>query len=158
MSDELDKLAAQGDALAAESAAANNPVPAAPGGEVATTDGPKITNAQGCAMALQALREFLVNVLDVKSATATLADDKVAKAAEAIAPVLDKYGVNLGKLGGGVEVSAIVVAGPILWAAFRATMAELAMKKPERLGKAETVDRVVNFADAVESLQGGPNG
>lgn len=157
MSNDLENIAHAADNLKAETAAND---PAAQAGQPApgTTpdapaDQPQVSNKQAVAMALTTGREFLVTILGVQSAKLTLADDKVLLCAEAIAPVLDKYGIQLGRLKGGVEISAIMTAGPILWAAYAAAMAEIAVKKAQAQAQAGQASggEVVGSATVVET-------
>lgn len=128
---EVTNLASQADAdmatLPAEPGSQAAPGADAAGADVVTQVIP--SNDKAVAMLLEAAREGLVSVLNVQSAKITLAPDRCEVAAKAIAPVLDKYGLKLGAGVMGVEMNAIMVAGPIVWGAFAATMAELAERK-----------------------------
>lgn len=88
---------------------------------------------------LAGFREVAGAMLGVQSLRRTLADDKVETCARVLVPVADKYGLQLGGYLGGPEAAAVMVAGPILWTAWRELAAELADKRKAE-GKGGQVD------------------
>lgn len=78
---------------------------------------------------LAGFREVASAILKVESLRRTLADDNIEKIGRALVPVADKHGIQLGSMMGGLEVMAVMVAGPILWTAWRELDAELKAKR-----------------------------
>lgn len=118
--DPLDQLAGEAETLQSsiDQANADAPAdqPAAP---------PSLTNAQCLGMGLQIVRETLCAVAKVTSPRRTLDDATIATVADAVAPVLDKHGIQLQGLAGGymVELKAAMVTIPVLLA-FRAALVD----------------------------------
>lgn len=122
----LDALAAQADALGADGAddtQAGGSMPAAPAAPVQSA------NYAGIAFLLAGGRELACMLLKVESPRRTLDDAKVEACAAVLAPVADKYGVNLGGFMDGPEGAALVTAGPILWTVWRELDAELRARR-----------------------------
>ena len=119
---DLDRLASAADALAAP--AADEPgadpapgAPAAPG------------NYEAIGFLLAAVRVVGSKVLKLQSLDRTLGDREIEACASVLAPVADKYGLRLGDFVGGPEGTALMVAGPILWAAASDAMDELRARR-----------------------------
>lgn len=112
------------EALAGEAAALDQPPgeggDGAPGEAQAGQAAPVLTNAQCVAMALQMVRETVCGLAKVRSPKTTLDDATINIVADAVAPVLDKYRINLQGAAGGymVELKAAFTVGPILWLAW----------------------------------------
>ena len=121
----LDVIAAEADA-----AAAPEPQPGAAGagpGPQTITQSP---NVAAVGFILTAFRTVAGMLLKVESLDRTLNDANVQQCAEAIAPVADKYGLDLQQfLGGSVEAAAVMVAGPILWTAASELQNELKARR-----------------------------
>ena len=121
---ELDAIAALADGPAEPGATV------APGGAVLPPPPePESPNYGPIGFILSAFRELAVRMLDVESPNVTLSEENVEKVAKALAPVADKYGLNLGTMMGGPEAMALMVAGPILWEAGRQLNAEMKAKR-----------------------------
>ena len=129
MSAALEQLAGQADTLAAptatESPADGQQLPA----DGAPAAAPASRNFEALCFILAGFRELACAMLKVDSPRRTLDDSSVEACAKVLAPVADKYGVNLGTYMGGPEAAAVMVAGPILWRAWRALDEELAARK-----------------------------
>jgi len=131
MSDALENLAKQGDELVAPPAD-----PAAPGapGEPGAVAAPQISPNHGALVfLLSGFRELACLVLKVESPRRTLDEKNVEACAGALAPVADKYGLNLATFLDGPEGMAIVVAGPILWGTYREMDAELRARRAKKV-------------------------
>lgn len=117
---ELEQLAADTEAYVAQESA--DQAADAPG---APPPVPELTNAQCLAMGLQIVRETLCAVAKVTSPKQTLDDATIGTVAEAIAPVLDKHGIQLQGIAGGymLELKAAMVAVPVLLA-FRSALVD----------------------------------
>lgn len=129
--DELERIARQAEA-AAGSAPAEQGADVAPaaGGDLAEAGvTPSEANRRAIGFLLAGAREVLCLVLKVKSLQATLDDRNVEACANVLAPVADKYGVRLGGFLDGPEGPALMVAGPILWAAWRELDRELGERR-----------------------------
>lgn len=123
--DELESLALQADTLGTPPQPGDAP-PGAPGGpDAAPLESP---NVGMIALALTALREASVMMLKVQSPRSTLNDQAIKQCAEVLAPVADKYGINLA-MQLGPEVAAAMVAGPILWTFYSQLDLELKARK-----------------------------
>lgn len=125
---------------------------AAAGGQttaVATKKEPELTNEQAVAMLLTMAREGAVSLLNSQTIVVTLADEKIEKASKAIAPVMDKYGLRMGGIAAGPEVTAIVVAGPVMWAAYASLMFELNERKRAVLEARQNMATVTPPANVV---------
>lgn len=120
----LDQLVRQADRLDAGADLAGS---AAPEAQAAPTG---LSNADCLVMAGQIIRDTLCGIAQVQSPRITLADGTLKIIADACAPVLDKYGIKLNALMDqfGVEVRAAIVTVPIILAARRALLVELAAK------------------------------
>lgn len=118
--DPLEQLAGEAEALQAGIDQANQEA-AGEGGAPAAAAPPVLTNAQCLAMGLQIVRETLCAVAKVSSPKRTLDDATITTVADAVAPVLEKYGINLQGMAGGymLELRAAMVTVPVLLA-FRA--------------------------------------
>lgn len=126
MADQLDDLAAQADRLEAPPADAGDAgAPAAPGAPAPAAPG----NYEACGFLLAGFREVACMLLRVESLKRTLDDANVERCARVLAPVADKYGLQLGGMLGGPEIAAAMVAGPVLWTAWRELDAELAARR-----------------------------
>lgn len=134
--DALEALARQAD-QAATPAPAGDDAPGAPGAPGAAPAVPEPGNFEAIAFMLAGFREVAGAMLGVQSLRRTLADDKVETCARVLVPVADKYGLNLGGYLGGPEAAAVMVAGPILWTAWRELAAELADKRRTEQRKPE---------------------
>ena len=143
--DPLDALASEADSLA------NPPEPGAPGGQVAPAPPPEPGNFEALAFLLAGFREVACLVLKVQSLKRTLGDPNVEACARVLAPVADKYGLKLGDMLGGPEAAAVMMAGPILWGAWRELDAELRARRARPA--AEPAGE-----PAAAPGQGGPNG
>jgi hypothetical protein len=151
---ELANLANQADTHAAEVATTDTAAPA-------SSDKPQISCQQALTGYLEAARDGLCSYLDLETPKQTLADDKIAKVAEVMAPVLEKYGLSMA---GGVipiEVTAILTAGPILWTAAKTALFELKQKEAKAAAEARLRTMPVVPMDVTAGMpypQGGPNG
>lgn len=126
--DELAGLVREADQLGAEAdqaAAAGEP------GQADQAAAPALTNAQCLTMGLQIVRETLCTVAKVTSPKRTMDDQACQAVGEAVAPVLDKYGINLGNMAGDfmAELRALAVTVPIVLAVRSALLDELAAKR-----------------------------
>lgn len=126
--DPLDDLAAQAQALDAAGA------PSTPDAAPAEAAPPALTNAQCLMMAGQTVREALCAFAKVQSPKSTLDDGTLQTVADAIAPVLDKYGVNLASVAGDymAELRAAIVTVPVILAARAGLIAEIAASKASK--------------------------
>ena len=113
----LDALAIEADGAGTAPDADQAPAGAAP------TESP---NYGAIGFALTAFRELTCKLLTVESPKRTLSDANIEACARVLAPVADKYGVNLGGMFSGPEGVAMMVAGPLLWEA--ATQLNLELK------------------------------
>jgi hypothetical protein len=109
-------------------------VPVAEGGEGAPAAPPALPNRDAIRFGLETFRTLVCLLLKVESPKETLGDEQVRQIAEAVAPVADKYGVNLAGVFGAYaqEIAAIAVTAPILWGAWKALDAELRTKREAR--------------------------
>lgn len=89
-------------------------------------------------LAFTTLREASCAMLGVKSPRESLNDQAIQTCAAVLAPVADKYGINLGAQLG-PEVAAALVAGPILWNAYHQLELELKAKKAKPAAGIEEV-------------------
>lgn len=120
--DALESLALQADSLGAAPQPGDAP---APGGDVPPAESP---NVGVIALALTAFREASILMLRVESPRVTLNDQAIAQCAQVLAPVADKYGINMA-VQFGPEVAAAMVAGPILWNCYSQLNLELKARK-----------------------------
>lgn len=124
--DPLDQLAGEAQALqdGIDQAANDNHGPAD------ATRPAELTNAQCLAMALQMIRETLCAIAKVTSPKHTLDDSTIQTVSDAVAPVLDKHGINLAAVAGDymIELRAVVVTVPIILAARAALVEEIRAK------------------------------
>lgn len=130
----LDVIAAEADEAAK---------PDAQPGAAGTAPGPETVqqspNVAAVAFILSTFRTVAGLMLKVESLGRTLNDENVHLCAEAIAPVADKYGIDLRALmSGGVEVTAVMVAGPILWTAAQELQTELKARRAKPVPQEET--------------------
>lgn len=127
MSEETTDKRSPLDDLAAEAAGLDAPPAGGTGspGELQPAAPPPPGNFEALAFMLAAFREVAGAILKVKSLQRTLDDDNVERVARALAPVADKYGVQLGGMMGGPEAMAIMTAGPVLWTVYRELDKEL---------------------------------
>lgn len=122
---ELEALARQADG--AENDAGEGDAAAVQGGAAPAAPAPGNFEAIGFLVA--AFREVASMLLRVESLKRTLADDKAETVARVLAPVADKYGLNLGGYLGGPEAVALMTAGPILWTAWKELDDELRARR-----------------------------
>lgn len=96
-------------------------------------------NREAIGFIIESARELLTVALGVESLRVTLASDRAQACAEVLAPVADKYGIDLHASFGAyaVELAAITVAGPLLWTAWRELNAELELRNARRAAKPE---------------------
>jgi hypothetical protein len=120
--DELEALALQADALGAAPGPGDAP---APGADAPPLESP---NLGAIVLAFTALREASCIILAVESPRQTLNEQAIAQCAAVLAPVADKYGINLA-MQLGPEVAAARVAGPILWTFYAQLNHELKARK-----------------------------
>lgn len=80
-------------------------------------------------------------MLQATSLASTLDDAKVQACADVLAPVADKYGLDLGAIFSGPEGPALMVAGPILWEAARQLSHELKAKRAKPVEPAPAGDQ-----------------
>lgn len=127
--DELAGLADEARRADAEAAAAGQP--GAPGEQPADGAPPPLTNAQCIAMGLQVIRETVAGLAKLDTPRQTLSDANCTTVGDAVGPVLDKYGIQLGAAVGdfAIELRAAMVAGPLLWVAYRAAQDELRARR-----------------------------
>lgn len=143
MSDELERLAGQADAVA--STAPSRPGQAEPSGDPQAPP-PTSPNLGAIAFLLTTFRTLAGAILHVQSLSVTLDDSKVELCAQVLAPVADKYGLDFSTAFAGPEAAALMVAGPILWEAAQQLKLELAAKR------AKPVDgQVIDDGDASSS-------
>lgn len=147
MTDALDALANQADSLVPD------PAPAQGAGVVSGESIPpaESPNFQGIAFIIAGFRELASAMLSVQSLQTTLADPKVEQCARVLAPVADKYGINLQSIMTGPEAMAAMVAGPILWTAYRELDAELRSRKAKKVeteGQGDKDDATTQAANA----------
>ena len=155
--DELRADAAQIDAAATPQTVEG----AAPEGAAPSTI-PQPGNREAIAFMVVGFRELSCAMLSVESPRHTLDDAKAEAIGGALAPIADKYGLNLHSAIGGVEVQGLLVAGPILWGAYRALDAELKAKRakeeqprqveqlPEQPATAPEADKLPPAGEAAE--------
>jgi hypothetical protein len=118
---DLEQLALRADAAGEPPAGDGSP----PGGQ--PPPGPEASpNFGAIAFMLSAFRELTCKMLSVESPKKTLSDANIEQCATVLAPVADKYGVNLGMMFNGPEGMALMIAGPLLWEA--ATQLNLELK------------------------------
>lgn len=160
MSD-LDQIAAQADNITPVTPVAGQPGQAGP----APDQAPGMSNADAVAMLLEGAREFLGQAFGLVSVKETLNEANAKLCGQAIGPVLDKYGVQLGgKVENMPELGAALVAGPILVGAYRLAMAELKQRalakqlEQQRTGEAPQPHQVVPMSDVYEFPDGVPAG
>lgn len=137
MSDALEQLAKQADAddRVAPGPGQDGAAAAAPG---ATSPAPESSpNIGAIAFLLTMFRVIGGKVLKAESLATTLNDANVQACADVLAPVADKYGINLATAFNGPEVAAIMVAGPILWEAAYQLNLELKAKRAKPVANAE---------------------
>ncbi|HRZ02317.1 MAG TPA: hypothetical protein P5024_12230 [Burkholderiaceae bacterium] len=131
-----DKLPPELAGLAADAAELDSIEGAAPG--QAPAPAPELTNAAALELGVILFRELAGRLLGVQSLERTLGDREAKAIGQAVGPVADKYGLRLGDFGASVELQAIAVAGPILWAAWRALDDELRAKKAAAASSSST--------------------
>ena len=132
--DALDKIAGQADAIDNQT---GNPEGAVPGGpEGAPIAPPQSPNLNAIGFVLTAFRELSCQLLKVNSPRVTLSNENIGVCAQVLAPVADKYGINLGAIFEGPEGVALMVAGPILWAAADQLNMELKARRAKPVAEA----------------------
>ncbi len=91
----------------------------------------ELTNCQCLVMALQMIRETLCAIAKVTSPKHSFDDATIQTVADAVAPVLDKHGINLAAVAGDwmIELRAVVVTVPIILAARVALLEEMRAMK-----------------------------
>ena len=127
--DPMDALASQ--AAIEEKAASADAGEQQPSSELAPKD---LSNAQCLMMAFEVMRETLCSFAKVTSPKETMRNDVMQPVADAVAAVLDKYGVSLSGLAGDfmTEIKAAIVTVPVLLSIRAGLKAEVkAAKKPE---------------------------
>lgn len=122
--DELGELALQADSLGSPPGVDGAPPP----GQDPQGPPPPSPNIGVLVLALTTLREASCALLHVATPRQTLNDQAIETCAGVLAPVADKYGLNLAAQLG-PEVAAAFVAGPILWNAYRELDMELKARK-----------------------------
>lgn len=85
-------------------------------------------NSEGVAMFLGLAVPFLGQLFP--SIPGIYTDQAQAAMAMTLGPVLTKYGISLGDLGGAYkeEIAAVLVCGPIAWATYKGIMADIAAR------------------------------
>lgn len=131
--DELELLASQADGLGLPPD--GNTPGAPPGADAPPLESP---NLGVMVLALTALREASCMMLRVESPRHTLNEAAIAQCAQVLAPVADKYGINLA-MQLGPEVAAAMVAGPILWTFYSQLDHELKARKAKPAADVEEV-------------------
>lgn len=121
--DALENLAVEASTLGAESGP-----DAAPGADQAGPV-PESPNYRAIGFMLSAFVQLATALLKVESLKRTLGETEVEQCAKVLAPVADKYGVNLSTMFDGPEGVALMVAGPILWNAATQLQDELRARK-----------------------------
>ena len=127
----LESLASQADALGAPPADDGTaPAPQAP-------PAPEPGNREHIGALLHIVREVGSKMTGTTSMQRTLADPEIETIASTLAPVFDKYGINLGGYLGSFkeEAAAALVAGPLLWEVAKGLREEFAARrrKPDQL-------------------------
>lgn len=111
------------------------------GGDSSSQAGPdeaaqklQASNAQILAGALAAGREVFCLVTDLQSPRRTMSDEALSNWAQAVAPALEKHGIDLGAVIGdfGPEIAAVVSTVILANAVRLGAVAELAAKKPAK--------------------------
>ena len=122
VTDPLDVLAREAEGVDTSGAPPEQPGQAQPA---------ELSNAQCLAMCLQMIRETLCGIAKVTSPKHTLDDATIQTVADAVAPVLDKHGINLAAVAGDymIELRAVVVTVPIILAARAALVDEMRSMK-----------------------------
>jgi len=124
--EELDAIANRADVLDGP------PVDDAAQALPATTPEPVVSpNVQAVGFILSVFVLMSTKLLKVESLQRTLSDANIATIADAVAPVADKYGINLAGMFDGPEGKALLVAGPLLWTAAVELKAELAARRAD---------------------------
>jgi hypothetical protein len=143
MSAQLEQLARQAETVDEASNEPQADGQADASGHAPEAEAPQPGNFEAIGFLLEAFREVASMVLKVKSLRVTLGDAEVKQCAHVLAPVADKYGINLGGFMGGPEAIALMTAGPILWRAYsqldmelKARRAKPVNEEPEANGQA----------------------
>jgi hypothetical protein len=105
---------------------------------------PQASNAQILAGALAAGREVFCLVTDLQSPRRTMSDEALSQWAQAVAPALEKHGIDLGAVIGdfGPEIAAVVSTVILANAVRLGAVAELAAKKQAPTAEAEHGDTI----------------
>jgi hypothetical protein len=147
MSAQLEELARQADNAAPRELgdeASNEPrADGEASGSAPQAEPPAPGNFEAIGFLLAAFTEVASMVLKVDSLRRTLGDREIEQCARVLAPVADKYGLQLGGFMGGPEAVALMTAGPILWGAWKQLDMELKARRakpitpePEASGQA----------------------
>lgn len=122
----LDLIAAEADTIGAEAPPEGQGAPQGAGPQAV----PQSPNLGPIAFMLATFRTVSCLMLKVESPKDTLNDANCQACAEVLAPVADKYGLDLRQMmSGSVEATAVMVAGPILWTAASELMTELKARR-----------------------------
>jgi hypothetical protein len=148
MSAQLEQLARQAEAVddaANDDAEGQAPLGEEPKAEVPPAPG----NFEAIGFLLAAFVEVASMVLKVDSLRRTLGERAIEQCARVLAPVADKYGVQLGGFMAGPEAVALMTAGPILWGAYKQLDMELKARRakpiePEDNGQAPAAATVAD--------------
>jgi len=128
MSAQLEQLARQAEAV--DDAANDDAEGQEALGQEPKDEGPPAPgNFEAIGFLLAAFREVASMVLKVDSPRRTLGEREVEQCARVLAPVADKYGLQLGGVLGGPEAIALMTAGPILMRAYRELDMELKARR-----------------------------
>jgi hypothetical protein len=143
MSAQLEQLARQAETVEEASNEPQADGQAQPSGQQPEAEAPAPGNFEAIGFLLAAFREVASMVLKVNSLRTTLAEREIEQCARVLAPVADKYSINLGGFMGGPEAIALMTAGPILWRAYqqldmelKARRAKPVSEEPEAEGQA----------------------
>ena len=131
----LDQIAGQADAI-------DNTKPAGDAGQAPPAAPPmESANVGAIAFLLSAFRELSCRILSVESPRTTLNHQNVVACAQALAPVADKYGIDLGAIFNGPEAMALMVAGPLLWEAANQLNLELKARRAKPTTEPAAADK-----------------
>lgn len=88
-------------------------------------------NVQAVGFILSVFVLLSTKMLKVESLQRTLSEQNIATIADVVAPVADKYGINLADMFNGPEGKALLIAGPLLWTAAVELKTELAARRAD---------------------------
>jgi hypothetical protein len=139
--DPLEQLASAADrqdvSIAASSSSSSADDGASPPGADMPASSP---NLAAIAFLLTTFRTLAGVMLKVQTLELTLNDSNVQACASVLAPVADKYGIDLAGAFSGPEAAALMVAGPILWEAARQLNLELKARRAKPVDAAPADD------------------